>query len=148
MSIIRWSPVWEPFEEMDEMFNRLPALSNTQQIQKAFAPAMDVYQTDKAVIVESPLAGVRPENVSVSVEKGILTVQGRAQKEREVDEKNYYRKEVHSGSFFRQIVIPTPVLEDKIEAEFNDGVLKITCPKAGKNEAKKVEIKVKKSVKK
>jgi len=130
MSIIRWSPVWEPFEEMDEMFSRLPTLSNAQQMQKAFAPAMDVYQTDKAVVVETPLAGVRPENVSVSVEKGILTVQGRAQKEREVDEKNYYRKEVHSGSFFRQIVIPAPVLEDKVEAEFTDGVLKITCPKA------------------
>jgi len=143
MSIIRWSPVWEPFEEMDEMFSRLPTLSNAQQMQKAFAPAMDVYQTDKAVVVETPLAGVRPENVSVSVEKGILTVQGRAQKEREVDEKNYYRKEVHSGSFFRQIVIPAPVLEDKVEAEFTDGVLKITCPKAGKAEAKKVEIKVK-----
>ncbi|HQF56945.1 MAG TPA: Hsp20/alpha crystallin family protein [Candidatus Magasanikbacteria bacterium] len=148
MPLIRWSPVWEPFEEIDEMFNHLPALSNAGQIQKAFAPAMDVYQTDKAVVVEAPLAGVRPENVSVSVEKGILTVQGRAQKEREVDEKNYYRKEVHSGSFFRQIVIPAPVLEDKVEAEFNDGILKITCPKAGKNEAKKVEIKVKKSVKK
>ena len=148
MSLIRWSPVWEPFEEMDEMFSNLPALSNANQLQKPFMPATDIYQTNKAVVVEAPLAGVRPENVSVSIEKGILTIQGHSQKAREVDEKNYYRKEVRSGSFFRQLVIPAPVLEDKIEAEFNDGILKITCPKAEKTESKKIAVKVVKKDKK
>lgn len=148
MSIIRWSPVWEPFEEMDEMFSNLPTLSNANQLKKPFMPATDIYQTDKAVVVEAPLAGVRPENVSVSIEKGILTIQGHSQKAREVDEKNYYRKEVRSGSFFRQLVIPAPVLEDKIEAEFTDGILKITCPKAGKTESKKIAVKVVKKDKK
>jgi len=148
MPLIRWSPVWEPFEEIDEMFNNLPALSKNNQLSKPFMPATDIYQTDKAVVVETPLAGVRPENLNVSIEKGILTIQGHSQKAREVDEKKYYRKEVRSGSFFRQLVIPTPVLEDKVEAEFVDGVLKITCPKAEKNKAKKVEIKVKKNIKK
>lgn len=137
MSIIRWSPMWDSFEEMNDMLNNLPAVNN-----KGFVPAIDVYQTDKAVVVETPLAGVRPENVSVSVEKGILTVQGHSQKQREVDEKNYYRKEVRSGSFFRQIVIPATVQEDKVEAEFNEGILKITCPKSAPASAKKISVKV------
>ncbi len=82
MPLIRWSPVWEPFEEIDEMFNNLPALSKNNQLSKPFMPATDIYQTDKAVVVETPLAGVRPENLNVSIEKGILTIQGHSQKAR------------------------------------------------------------------
>ena len=149
MSIIRWAPMWDPFEEMEESFGRLPQMANLGQMQKAFVPAMDVYQTDKAVMVETPLAGVRPEDVEVTVEKGVLTLKGESKKEHEVDEKNYYRKEVRSGSFFRQLALPTPVIEDKVTAEFADGVLKITCPKAQPTVAKKIAVKItKKDVKK
>jgi len=105
-------------------------------------PAMDVYQTDKAVIVEMPLAGIKPENVEVNLEKGVLTVLGKSNKEHEVDEKNYYRKEVRSGSFYRQVALPAPVADDKVKAEFEDGVLKITCPKTEPTKAKKVSVKV------
>jgi HSP20 family protein len=139
MSIIRWSPMWDPFAEMDETLNRLPSL-NSQM--KAFVPAMDVYETDKAVVVETPLAGVNPDDVQVSVEKGVLTVQGENKKEHEVDEKNYYRKEIRSGSFFRQIALPAPVLEDKVTAEFEDGILKVSCPKAQPAKVKKVDVKI------
>ena len=139
MSIIRWSPIWDPFAEMEEMMNRLPAVSGQN---KAFMPALDVYETDKAVVVETPLAGVNPEDVKVSVEKGILTLQGESNKEHEVEEKNYYRKEVRSGAFFRQVALPAPVMEDKVSAEFEDGVLKITCPKAVAAASKQVNVKV------
>jgi len=140
--------MWDPFEEMEEAMGRLPQMANMGQMQKAFVPAMDVYQTDKAVMVETPLAGVRPEEVEVTVEKGVLTVKGESKKEHEVDEKNYYRKEVRSGSFFRQLALPVPVMEDKVAAEFADGVLKITCPKAQPTVAKKIAVKVTKKDKK
>lgn len=132
--------MWDPFAEMDEAINRLPSVSN--QSLKAFVPAVDMYETDKAVIMETPLAGMRPEDVSVSVEKGVLTLKGESKKEHEVEEKNYYRKEVRSGSFYRQLALPAPVLEDKVTAEFKDGVLKITCPKAAPNHTKKIDVKV------
>jgi len=103
---------------------------------------VDIYETDKAVIVESPLAGMRPEDVKVSVDKGVLTIKGESEKEHEVEEKNYYRKEVRSGSFYRQIALPAPVLDDKVQAEFKDGVLKITCPKAAASKTNKVDVKV------
>jgi len=132
----------DPFEEMEEAMNRFPQMANLSQMQKAFVPAMDVYQTDKAVVVETPLAGVRPEDVEVTVEKGVLTLKGESKNEHEVDEKDYYRKEVRSGSFFRQLVLPTPVLEDKVTAEFAEGVLKITCPKAEAVAVKKIAVKI------
>ena len=140
MSLIRWSPMWDPFAEMDEAINRLPSVSN--QSLKAFVPAVDMYETDKAVVMETPLAGMRPEDVSVSVEKGVLTLKGESKKEHEVEEKNYYRKEVRSGSFYRQLALPAPVLEDKVTAEFKDGVLKITCPKAIASKTNKIDVKI------
>ncbi|MEK7065111.1 MAG: Hsp20/alpha crystallin family protein [Patescibacteria group bacterium] len=112
-------------------------------------PAMDVYETEKAVVVETALPGINPNEVKVSVEKGVLTVTGESKKEHEVDDKNYYRKEMRSGSFFRQVALPAPVLEDKVEAMFEDGLLKITCPKSTQTAVKKINVKVvKKSDKK
>lgn len=139
MSLIRWSPMWDPFDQSDEAFNRLPAVNSSM---KAFTPAVDIYETDKSVVVETPLAGFSPEDVKVSVENGVLTLQGENHKEHEIEEKNYYRKEVRSGSFFRQIALPTAVAEDNVEATFEDGILKITCPKVQLSEPKKVEIKI------
>jgi len=142
MSMIRWTPSWDPFQEMEEMMRHLPSLSGDASVRKGFVPAMDVYEDKNAVIVETQLPGVGPEHVQVSVEKGVLTVQGQQQKEHEVDEKNYYRKEVRSGSFFRQVALPVPVKEDDVSAEFENGILKITCPKAQPAQVKKVNIKV------
>lgn len=140
MSIIRYNPMWDPFAEVEEMMNRLPSMQN--QSMKAFMPAMDVYETDKAVVVESPLAGVNPDDVKITVEKGVLTIQGESKKEHEVDDKNYYRKEVRSGAFFRQVGLPAPVVEEKVSAEFEDGILKITCPKSAPAVSKQVSVKV------
>ena len=129
MSIIRWSPMLPQFGDL--------------------FPAMDVYETEKAVVVETALPGINPDEVKVSVEKGVLTVTGESKKEHEVDDKNYYRKEMRSGSFFRQVALPAPVLEDKVEAMFEDGLLKITCPKSTQTAVKKINVKVvKKSDKK
>lgn len=141
MSLIRWNPMWEPFGEVDEVLNRLPALTGTQPI-KAFVPALDVYETDKAVVVETPLAGVDAKDVKVNVEKGVLTISGETKKEHEAHEKNYYRKEVRSGSFYREVVLPTAVVENKVSAEFEDGLLKITCPKEVEGTTKKIAIKI------
>ncbi len=139
MSLIRWAPM-DMFSDMDDMFNRLPAMMPSQM--KAFVPPLDMYETDTAVVVELPLAGVRPEDVAVSVQKGVLVVKGEQKKEHEVEEKNYYRKEVRAGSFYREIALPSPVVEDGVTAEFEGGILKITAPKAQPATVKKVEVKI------
>jgi len=145
MNLIRFSPTGDPLEKIEEMFNNLPTMVGGRQ---GFAPAMDVYETKGAVVVETPLAGVNPKNVEVSVDNRVLTIKGESKKEHEVDEKNYYRKEMRSGSFFRQVALPKAVKEDRVKAEFEEGVLKVTCPKAAETKTKKITVKVKKKGKK
>ncbi|HBF66969.1 MAG TPA: heat-shock protein Hsp20 [Candidatus Magasanikbacteria bacterium] len=84
--------------------------------------------TKETTIVEMPLGGLDPKDIEVSVSSGILTISGHTKKEKEVDEKGYYRKEVRTGSFFRQMALPPGVDEDKLKAECEDGVLRIMCP--------------------
>lgn len=143
MSLIRWSPSWDPFQEMEDMMKVMPT-QNSGQIQKGFIPALDVYETKDAVVVETPLAGVDPKDVTVSVEKGVLTISGESKKEHEVEEKNYYRKEVRSGIFYRQVPLPVAVDENHVTASFEDGILKIMCSKLGDVKSKKINIEIKK----
>lgn len=147
MSLVRWTPMWDPFDDMDDVMNRLPAVGRMPSLSKAFVPALDVYETKDAVVVEAPLPGIDAKDVQVSVEKGVLTISGETKKEHEVDEKNYYRKEVRSGSFYRQVSLPAPVKEDGVSAEFADGVLKISCPKTTPAQAKKIDVKIVKKTK-
>ncbi len=143
MSIIKWTPSWDPFQEMEDMMKVMPS-ANSGQMQNRFIPALDVYETKDAVVVETPLAGVDPKDVSVSVEKGVLTISGESKKEHEVEEKNYYRKEVRSGTFYRQVPLPVAVDEDNVLASFEDGILKINCPKRSEVKAKKINIQINK----
>ncbi len=142
MSLIRWSPSWDPFQDMEEMVKSMVPMNSSQSMQKGFVPALDMYETEGAVVVETPLAGVDPKNVNVSVEKGVLTISGQSSKEHEVEEKNYYRKETRSGSFYRQIPLPVAVDEGNVQAVFEEGILKITCPKASPVKSKKIDIQI------
>jgi len=137
--IIRWTPFLEPFEDMDKFFQDLaPATRATA----GFMPAVDVYQDKDNVIVEAQLAGIDPEKVDISIENDVLVVKGESEKKSEVEDKNYYRKEVRMGSFFRQIALPSTVNEEKVSADFTGGVLKITCPKTDGKKVKKIDIKI------
>jgi len=141
MSLIKWRPMLDPFEEMEETMKRFFPTSNISDV-KSFVPAVDVYEEKENVIVEVPLAGVNSKDVSISVEDGVLTIKGESKKEHEVEDKNYYRKEVRMGSFFRQIALPSTVNEEKVSADFTGGVLKITCPKTDGKKVKKIDIKI------
>ncbi len=131
----------DPFQEFDDMFNRMPALMNAQGM-RAFVPSINMYETDTAVVIETPLAGVDPKDVEVSVAKGVLTIKGESKKEHEVEEKSFYRKEVRSGSFYREIALPAAVDENAVTAEFENGLLKISAPKTRATPSKKVSVKV------
>ncbi len=139
MSLIRWSPFFfEPFDGMEKFLSDLPAVSHRD----ALVPAVDVYETKDTVVVEAPLPGVDPQKVDISIENGLLSIKGSMERKTEVDEKNYYRKEVRSGSIFRQVSLPTSVKEQEAEAAFENGVLKITFPKLSvEKNTIKVEIK-------
>jgi HSP20 family protein len=95
-----------------------------------------------AIILEVPLAGIAPENISVSVCNRTLMLKIENTSEHEIDEKDYYRKEVRSGSFYRELTLPPMIDESKVSAEFENGVLKISAPKNALPEAKSVPVKI------
>lgn len=133
MSIIHWSPQ-DLWPDADAFFD-LPR-------SMAFTPAIDVYEDTDHVIVEAPLAGIKPEHVSIEIEDNVLKLSGSTEQKSEVDEKNYYRKEIRSGSFYRTVALPKAVDGDGAEATFHDGMLKITIPKKAEAKPKKISVKV------
>ncbi|MEI7497712.1 MAG: Hsp20/alpha crystallin family protein [Candidatus Falkowbacteria bacterium] len=142
MALIKWTPLLEPFEEMDKVFHDF--LPTTRQMGSGFMPAVDMYEDKDNVTVEAQLAGIDPDQVSVSIENDVLSIKGEGEKKSEVEEKNYYRKEIRRGSFYRSIQLPTHVLGDKAKATAEDGVLKISIPKAPETKPNTIKIETKK----
>jgi len=140
MPLVKWTPsFFDQFNQFDEIFKELAPLSN---MAVGLYPALDIYQDDKNVIVEAQLAGVDPEKVELSIDNDVLTLEGIVEKKTEVDEKNYYRKEIKCGSFHRSVALPAAVQGDKAKAVYENGVLKITVPKEVKDRVKPIKIKV------
>lgn len=137
MDLVRWRPF-----DMDKWFDDMVPASFVGQ--GGFAPAMDVYQTKDAVVVKTPLAGVDPEKVNISIENDVLTVEGSMEQKSEVDDKGYYRKEIRTGSFHRAVALPVAVNGDKALATYENGMLTITIPKEERAKPKSIKIAVKK----
>ena len=137
-SLIKWTPFLEPFEDMDKMFSEFtPSLWGGQA---GFVPAVDVYDDKENVIVETQLAGIDPEKVNVTIENDVLYLKGESEKRSEVEDKNYYRKEIRRGSFYRRIQLPYHVDGNRASAEAIGGVLKIMIPKSEETKPKTIKI--------
>jgi HSP20 family protein len=133
----------QPFDAMEKFLEdmRSSGMSLTTASQ-SLIPPVDMYETDSLVVIEMPMPGVDASKLDLSIDNGILSVKGTNERKTEVDEKNYYRKEVRYGSVFRQIALPAKVLANKAEAVYEKGILKISIPKAQEvGGAVKVQIK-------
>src|SRR3989338_7722900 len=106
-NLIRWNPFRSGFDD-DWAF---PSLTLSRQ--NAFMPAVDVYEDKDNIIVETQLAGIDPEKVDVSIENDVLIIKGESEKKSEVEDKNYYRKEIKRGSFYRSVPLPSHVIGEK-----------------------------------
>jgi HSP20 family protein len=135
---------WRPFSDLEKFFEGEEWFMPVFPRMEIAKPAMDIYETDKEVVAEVNIPGFDPEKVNVSVEKGILKVSGKMEEKKEEKEKGYWRKEIRKGSFERMVRLPVAVKEDKVEAAYEKGILKITMPKAEVKPAKQIKIKVKK----
>jgi len=103
--------------------------------------SIDVYQTDRDIIVKSTIAGVKTEDIDISINNDMLTIRGKREMTENVREENYLYKECYWGSFSRSIILPVEIEEDKIEALLENGVLTIILPKS--KTGKQISIKVK-----
>lgn len=125
------------------MFDENEDFMNFPALRQVNLPSLDIYQDKDNVYAKVALPGVDPQKVDITVENNILTVTGSSEKKSEIDEKNYYRKEIRFGSFHRSVQLPTHVNGDKAKAEFENGILKIQIPKKEQIKSKKIAIQIK-----
>jgi HSP20 family protein len=141
---------WEPFSEMMSLRNAMDRLFEDSFVRpstmlmegegRGMLP-LDMYQTDKKVVVKASLPGFNPEEVDISITGDTLTIKGEHQEEKETKEEDYIYKERRYGSFSRSVTIPVEVKSDKADAAFENGVLTLTLPKAETAKPKQIKVK-------
>ena len=136
---------WDPFRDVERFFE--PNLSAWRE-SRAWDMAVDVYEENNNIIAELHLPGIDPEKTEIWVEQNVLHVSGTREQTKERKEDNYYYHEIQRGSFDRTIPLPNEVMAEKAEAEFENGVLKVSMPKAKKEEHKKIAVRRKTQTKK
>ena len=104
---------------------------------------MDVAETEGEVVVKAEVPGIDPKEINISLSGDVLTVKGEKKSEREEKKENYHLVERSYGAFLRSVTLPAAVNADKIEANYDKGVLTITCPKKEKVKPKQIQIKAK-----
>ena len=102
---------------------------------------VDVYQTPTEIIVQTMVAGVQPENLSLTITRDMLTIHGKREENKSIDRNNYFVQELYWGSFSRTISLPEEVDVEEAEATERHGLLVIRLPKLDKNRETKLKIK-------
>lgn len=143
---------WEPFRDLmslREAMDRLFDDSFVRPRRGALAPsvgagfAVDMYETEDDVVVETALPGVDPDDVDISVSGNTLTIRGETRSEEEVEEESYVYREMRRGAYARSLTLPVGVEAEKAKADYQNGVLILRLPKAEEAKPKRIEIKAK-----
>ncbi|MBI5297669.1 MAG: Hsp20/alpha crystallin family protein [Chloroflexi bacterium] len=144
-NLIRWEPAREMMtlrEAMDRLFDDAftRPISMTGSLS---APAIDMYQTDEELVVKAAVPGVKADEVQINVTGDVLSIKGETKTADETREKAWHIRDQRWGSFERRIMLPTEVVADKAKAEFENGILTITLPKAEEVRPKTISVKAK-----
>ena len=143
---MHWSPVTPKFHHhhhhVGDLFPRFfgGTADEAAPPVPSWLPAAEGRLEEGTYIIQFALPGVDPKMVDVRLQNNVLTIRGERQSEQTVEKENYHRMERSFGSFCRAFTLPTSVEPDKIRADFKDGVLSITLPKAESAKAKRIEI--------
>ncbi len=156
MSLIRWNPshdlmpltgdllgMQRDINRMFDTFFRGGMSDEGDQFRGAWAPAIDLAEYDREYQVRVELPGVNKEDVKITMQGNILTIRGEKKPDGEQEPTQMYRSERWFGAFQRSFTLPTSVRNDKIEANYRDGILTISLPKAEEAIPKSIEVKLK-----
>jgi HSP20 family protein len=148
MTLVKWDPFRE-LEEMSNHINRLFVRPSAWQAQGKEAmtvadwtPTVDISETEGEYQIKAELPEVRKEDVKITVEDGVLTIQGERRQETEEKTKKFHRVERSYGRFVRSFALPDSVDEIGVKAIYTDGVLNLRLPKSEKAKPKQIEVKV------
>jgi HSP20 family protein len=144
MALIRW----EPFREIDTLqreMNRLfdsltPTTPNGENVGVAFIPPAEMHETPEAIHLKLEVPGMEPKNLDVQVTAEAIAISGDRKSETKTQEKGMTRTEFRYGQFRRVIPLPTRIQNDKVQAEYKNGILSLTLPKAEAEKNKVVKV--------
>lgn len=150
MAIVRWEPFRDLMSLQDRM-NRLfdesfrgasrsGATDDDWALGGSWAPAVDIYEQEGNIVLKAELPGVDSKDVDIRLENNVLTLRGERKLDTEVKRENYHRVERAYGSFTRSFTLPTVVDQEKIKADYRDGVLRVTLPKREEAKPKQISI--------
>lgn len=143
---------WDPFRELEDVSNRLnrmfgrsPASAEPAHDMLAtadWAPSVDISETDNAYVIKAEIPEVKKEDVKVTIQDGMLSIQGERKLEKEEKGKKFHRIERSYGSFIRNFRMPDDADEAGVKAEFKDGMINVTLPKSEKAKSKAITVSV------
>jgi HSP20 family protein len=145
-NLIRWEPAREMMslrDAMDRLFDDAFTRPLSLRGDGWSVPAIDMYQTDDEIVVKAALPGIKADEVQINITGDVLTMKGEVKHEEERKEKAWHIREQRYGSFERSIALPTAVVSDKTKAEFENGILTITLPKAEEVKPRTITVKAK-----
>jgi len=135
----------EKKEEVEIKKDYYPPTARKEEEKKWFEPegelAIDVYQTETDLVIQSAIAGVKPEFLDISMERDVVTIKGSREKPFE-EEGDYFTQECYWGSFSREVILPVEVDPDKAEATMKEGILTIRIPKILREKKRRIKVKV------
>lgn len=148
-NLTRWEPAREMMtlrEAMDHLFD--DAFTRPFSLMRNggstwSSPAIDMYQTDNEVVVKAALPGIKADEVQINVTGDILNIRGETKQAEEKKNKSWHIREQRWGAFERSVLLPTGVISDKAKADFDNGILTITLPKAENVKPKTITVKTK-----
>jgi HSP20 family protein len=145
MSVLRWDPFQDLLslqDEMNRVFNRAAGRSTdtSSQAARAWAPALDIAERKDAYLVTVELPGVNPDDINITLENNLLTIQGERRQASESAGQQFHRIERAYGSFRRSVSLPSTVQADAIQASHDNGLLRLVVPKAEEAKPKKIAI--------
>ncbi len=152
MALVRWNPARDLLDlerEFNKMFNRYNDKFGLQkELDEEFenavwSPLTDIVENDNKYVMKMDIPGVKKEDVKISYSNGEIRISGERKHEEEKKDAKYHRVERTFGKYYRSFLLPDHIKEDKIEAEFKDGQLTITVPKADEVKPKEIAVKVK-----
>lgn len=145
MNIIKWDP-FRDLATLRERMNRLfeEAYSSRGEekdmVSSAWNPSVDIYEKENEIVLKAEVPGIDENDIEIKIEDNTITLNGERKFEKETKEENYHRIEQSYGSFYRSFTLPQNINQDKIKAESENGILKITMPKKAELKPKKVKI--------
>jgi HSP20 family protein len=132
---------WEPFAELGDLRTRFDrAFDQLSRPDRAWSPAIDVVRENGDLVLRADVPGIKPDEVKIEVEDGVLTLSGEHEETSESKDEEYVRRERSYGSFTRSLALPAGVDPTAIEARTKDGVVEVTIPLPTDADSKKVTI--------